>query len=37
MFVNEYGSREDPTIILLAPMSVKYEVLKALVKAIGIK
>ena len=22
MFINEYGSREDPTIILLAPMMV---------------
>ena len=32
MFINEYGSREDPTIILLAPMMVSGSDLYALMK-----
>ena len=32
MFINEYGSREDPTIILLAPMMVTGSDLYQLMK-----
>ena len=36
MFINEYGNRDDPTIVLLAPMMVSgsdlYELMKPYVK-----
>ena len=33
MFINEYGSKEDPTIILLAPMIVSGDDLYHLMKS----
>ena len=32
MFINEYGKREDPTVVLLAPMMVSGKELYRLMK-----